>query len=196
MTSGGSGQNESGVISEAELIVAIEQIIRETQRDDGYTHLSTIGSVLRERFPAFNPRQYGYKKLFDLIHAHADRFAIKRSGSKGSVWVGLSNQQESGLPVSDIHPAVIRPEPRLMTTKEFGRLCAWLDGPDGCNFRVDLSQPEGITWTCDGSLRMTKRWLRRRDFLHIDANIKVLKSLGGYCDCEVVFNACGKWPED
>lgn len=62
-----------------------------------------------------------------------------------------------------------------MTVKEFDRLCEslgeWL-----------------AVHQCDGSLRKTRQWLRRRDFLSLEDNTKLLKQLGGYCDCEVLMN--------
>ena len=83
--------------------------------------------------------------------------------------------------------------PRLMTAAEFAQLCDWSDGPKGCNFRNHPDDPDEIIWNCDGNLWKTRQWLRRRDFLHVERNIKRIKSLGGYCDCEVLFNAAGKW---
>jgi hypothetical protein len=83
-----------------------------------------------------------------------------------------------------------------MTAKEFTRLCEWLDGPKGCHFRPDPNSPGEMTWNCDGSLRKTRQWLRRRDFLSLDANLKLIRKLGGHCDCEVLFNVAGNWPPD
>ena len=66
-----------------------------------------------------------------------------------------------------------------MTTQEFDRLCEWL-----------AAQPK-----CDGSLRKMRQWLRRRDFLSLEGNTKLIKRLGGHCDCEVLLNMMGKCPE-
>jgi hypothetical protein len=38
--------------------------------------------------------------------------------------------------------------------------------------------------------------LKRRAFLSLNANLNVIRELGGYSDCEVLFNVAGRWPED
>lgn len=92
--------------------------------------------------------------------------------------------------------STLKPKPRLMTAKELGRLCDWLISPEGCNFRPDPKNPDELKWNCDGSLRKTRQWLRRRDFLSLGRNSKLLRELGGRCDCEVIFNVRGNWVED
>jgi hypothetical protein len=60
-------QTEAGGISEIDLLDEIERIVRMTKKAYGYQHLSTISSTLREQYPDFNPKHYGYKKLLGLI---------------------------------------------------------------------------------------------------------------------------------
>jgi len=62
-------------------------------------------------------------------------------------------------------------------------LCQWLSDA-------------GVLDRCDGSLRKTRQWLRQRDFLSLEANSKLIRKLGGHCDCEVLFNVAGNWPYD
>jgi hypothetical protein len=38
--------------------------------DDGWAHLSTLGTTLRELDPAFDPRTYGHKQLLQLVQAY------------------------------------------------------------------------------------------------------------------------------
>lgn len=68
---------ENSLISEAILLDEIERIIRVTKKAYGYQHLSTIGQRLRDAFPNYEPKHYGYKKLLHLIEAHPERFKIK-----------------------------------------------------------------------------------------------------------------------
>ncbi len=77
---------------------------------------------------------------------------------------------------------------KIMTEAEFDALCDWLGGPEGCNFQQEIhGDPESITWTCDGTLKLTRHWMRVHG-VDTAANIPELEERGGYCDCEVLFN--------
>jgi hypothetical protein len=45
---------------------------------------------------------------------------------------------------------------------------------------------------CDHSLRFTQAWLRNGSH-QVDAVVAWLEGRGGYCDCEVLMNACPRW---
>ncbi len=81
---------------------------------------------------------------------------------------------------------------KLMTRQQFRRLCEYLQGPDGCNFEDAPDEPDGMTWDCDGTLKLTRRWLKRHN-LDIETNVAALNACGGYCDCEIIFNAVDRW---
>lgn len=83
---------------------------------------------------------------------------------------------------------------QLMTQAQFWQLCEYLEGPDGCNFVDSPDEPEGIHWDCDGTLKLTRSWLRQYN-LAVEANIAALEACGGYCDCEVVFNVVDRWAD-
>jgi uncharacterized LabA/DUF88 family protein len=51
----------------SEVISAIQQIIESTSNEDGWTYLSTIGNMLNKKYPDFDPRNYGFIKLRQLI---------------------------------------------------------------------------------------------------------------------------------
>jgi hypothetical protein len=184
---------------EADILNAIEQVIRQTTKAYGYQHLSTIGMYLRQHYPAFNPVDYGCKKLLDLIQRYPERFRIKWSApahkGRSHVWVRLAAEpkRKEGYGPTQAKSEPPTPAVRLMTQKEFARLCEWLDGPQGCHFRPDPSDPEQTVWNCDGTLRKTRLWLKRRH-LDTEKNIKLLRKLGGHCDCEVLFNVAENWP--
>ena len=77
---------------------------------------------------------------------------------------------------------------KIMTEAQFDALCEWLGGPEGCNFQPQIpGEIESITWTCDGTLKLTRHWMRAHG-IDEAANIPELEERGGYCDCEVLFN--------
>lgn len=77
---------------------------------------------------------------------------------------------------------------KIMTEAQFDALCEWLGGPEGCNFQPQIPREiESITWTCDGTLKLTRHWMRAHG-IDEAANIPELEERGGYCDCEVLFN--------
>jgi Protein of unknown function (DUF2695) len=77
---------------------------------------------------------------------------------------------------------------KIMTEAEFDALCDWLGGPEGCNFTQKIpGDIESITWTCDGTLKLTRQWMRAHG-IDESANIPELEECGGFCDCEVLFN--------
>jgi hypothetical protein len=87
----------------------------------------------------------------------------------------------------------------VMSATDFERMCAWLQGPEALNVRVDPDQPDDLdaaAWDCDGTHRFTLRWLRANE-VDVDANFALIRDLGGCCcDCEVLFNvaAPARWP--
>jgi len=77
---------------------------------------------------------------------------------------------------------------QTMTEAEFEALCAWLESPEGCNFQQETpGDIASMTWTCDGTLKLTRQWMRAHG-VDEAINISELEERGGYCDCEVLFN--------
>jgi hypothetical protein len=170
-------------LEEADLLDAIEAVVRMTDKAYGYQHLATIGSYLHTTYPGFAPKQYGAKKLLDIVERYPERFRVKRSGSH--VWVRLAAEpkRKEGYadPIKKKQPPTEKP--RLMTVQEYERLELWL-------------HQKGVLDSCDGSMRRTRQWLRRRSFLSVKGNIKRLKESGGHCDCEVIYNVSHRWDVD
>lgn len=52
--------------------------------DHGWAHLGTFGSYLNKVKPDFDPRQYGYKKLSDLIKSRPEIFLTEERQAAGS----------------------------------------------------------------------------------------------------------------
>lgn len=48
---------------------------------------------------------------------------------------------------------------------------------------------------CDHTLRFTESWLNRSGFDHL-TTVAWLKEHGGFCDCEVIANACDHWEQN
>jgi len=149
----------------------------------GYQHVGMIGAHLKAQWSTFTPSDYGCKTLLELIERYPERFTVKWSApahkGRSHVWIRLAAEPKRKEGYGDAPAPLPKPKPRLMTTQEFDRLCEWL-----------AAQPK-----CDGSLRKTRQWLRRRDFLSLEGNTKLIKQLGGHCDCEVLMNIMGKCPE-
>jgi hypothetical protein len=163
---------QSASPGESEVLDAIERSIRKTTKAYGYQHLGVIGTDLKAQYSGLKPSDYGCKTLLQLIERYPERFKVKWSApahkGRSHVWVRLAAgpKRKEGYADKPVPPP--KPKPRLMTAKEFGRLCEWLE-----------LQP-----SCDGTLRKTRQWLRRRDFLSLEGNTQRLKRLGGHCDCE------------
>jgi len=63
-----------------------------------------------------------------------------------------------------------------------------LVGPKGCNFRQKKpGDAKSTTWKCLHHHAATKKILRMMDF-NVEGSISYFFTLGGCCDCEVVFN--------
>jgi hypothetical protein len=54
-----------------------------------------------------------------------------------------------------------------------------------CNFKKVKGK---TTWVCDGELKFTKMFCEENN-LDFDKVKATLNTFGGYCDCEVLFNA-------
>ena len=51
-------------------------------KDEEWTHLSSLGSVLRQLDPAFDPRTYGFQRLKSLIENYRGTFTLKTDKSR------------------------------------------------------------------------------------------------------------------
>ena len=58
-----------------------------------------------------------------------------------------------------------------------------------CNFHKRKSDGE-TTWKCDGDLSMTQQFCQDHNLNFVSVKEK-LQSMGGFCDCEVLFNVVG-----
>lgn len=70
-----------------------------------------------------------------------------------------------------------------------------LEGPNGCDFKQTDPEDAGtITWRCKGGMDKTyaAEILAKMDGVSeatASAVLTYVESLGGHCDCEIIFNA-------
>jgi uncharacterized LabA/DUF88 family protein len=74
------------------LLKAFEMVAREEE----WVHLSTMGHILRQLDPAFDPRTFGHERLQSLIKDYPATFTLKLDDSKTPpvVYVALTARQE------------------------------------------------------------------------------------------------------
>jgi hypothetical protein len=60
------------------------QALEQASDDSGWAHLGTFGSYLTKLRPDFDSRNYGYKKLSDLVKARHDLFELEEKNSISS----------------------------------------------------------------------------------------------------------------
>ena len=77
-------KNEPHIKSDTKLMNMLRQAIESAEDDDGWASLSTVGSHIANH-SSFDSKNYGFKKLSDLIGA-IDTFDLKKSNGK-LTWV-------------------------------------------------------------------------------------------------------------
>ena len=64
------------------LLQLLAEALDDAADDDGWASLGAVGSLVAKRAPDFDPRNYGYRKLSDLIAA-LGRFEVQARGADG-----------------------------------------------------------------------------------------------------------------
>jgi len=70
------------------LIALLRKGVEAAADDDGWAHLGGVGSILRKQAPDFDPRNWGYSKLGDLVDA-AGIFEVDRVKTSGGTQVRI-----------------------------------------------------------------------------------------------------------
>ena len=66
-------------------IFALMQTAADIHRDaDGWTSVSDAGSYIKQVFPSFRVKSYGYAKMADLVLSHPERFETKTYAHRGA----------------------------------------------------------------------------------------------------------------
>lgn len=60
-------EDQSPVPNVPDLRELLTHAVRETTRDNGWSRLATLGSFLGKTHTSFDPRNYGFKKLSELV---------------------------------------------------------------------------------------------------------------------------------
>ena len=58
---------KQGIPKKAQIQLEIESIVTSRSNEDGWVNLAEVGALLSKRVPGFDPRNYGFKKLKDLV---------------------------------------------------------------------------------------------------------------------------------
>jgi hypothetical protein len=54
---------------DAEFVALVGDAIDDSADDDGWANLGAVGNIIRNKKPDFDSRNYGYKKLWELLDA-------------------------------------------------------------------------------------------------------------------------------
>lgn len=65
----------------------LSNAIRETLRDNGWVRLATVGGLISKTHSSFDPRNYGFKKLSELVRAQPEIEVTDRADGTGFVHV-------------------------------------------------------------------------------------------------------------
>ncbi len=65
----------------------LSEAISETTRDSGWSRLSTVGSLLGKTHSSFDPRNYGFKKLSELVRAQTFVEVADKADATGFIHV-------------------------------------------------------------------------------------------------------------
>ncbi|MET4100347.1 uncharacterized LabA/DUF88 family protein [Agrococcus sp. UYP10] len=55
--------------ADSKLVSGLRSSVTAASGEDGWAHLSTVGQLMRKQHPDFDPRNWGYAKLSDLVRA-------------------------------------------------------------------------------------------------------------------------------
>lgn len=58
---------KQGIPKKSQIQSEIESIVTSRSNEDGWVNLAEVGNLLSKRIPGFDPRNYGFKKLKDLV---------------------------------------------------------------------------------------------------------------------------------
>jgi uncharacterized LabA/DUF88 family protein len=77
----GSLAVEQGMLNLDQVKAAMKSIIDEISEDDGWAFMGTVGAILTKRFPDFDTRNYGYKKLSPFVQSMKEFEVMSRKSA-------------------------------------------------------------------------------------------------------------------
>lgn len=72
----------------------IKKVLAQEDTDDGWVHLGTVGKLLLNLAPDFDPRTFGFKKLSDLVRRTGQFDVEQREGSPLRIRIKQSQSSE------------------------------------------------------------------------------------------------------
>lgn len=74
----------------------IAKVMDDIADEDGWAHLSALGTNITKLRPEFDPRTHGYKKLSDLIKGQPQAFELQARGTSGGTSVMYARHKQPG----------------------------------------------------------------------------------------------------
>lgn len=87
--------SENTLLPLSRLKQEIKLAIQDSADESGYTPLSTVGHLIGKRFPDFSSRNYGYKKLIDLINNLGFESCNKGDENKTKIYISIKKTKKS-----------------------------------------------------------------------------------------------------
>ncbi len=78
----------NAVKSDAKLVKLLRNAVEDSTDEDGWAYLGSVGQKIANQAPEFDPRNYGFKKLGELIRA-SQLFDIDRRKSDSALGVSI-----------------------------------------------------------------------------------------------------------
>ena len=76
------------LLKDSRILNFIRDAVEDTADDSGWSYLATIGNIIANKSPEFDPRNYGFKKLIDLMNStNLFEFKTDEFSNKKSVYV-------------------------------------------------------------------------------------------------------------
>ena len=77
--------DKKSLLDDSRILSFITDAVEDTVDESGWSYLATVGNIIANKSPEFDPRTYGFKKLIDLMKStnlfefKADEFSTKKS---------------------------------------------------------------------------------------------------------------------
>lgn len=84
---GGAPLPSQALLNVPDLKNLLSHAVRETARDSGWSRLATVGSLLNKTHSSFDPRNYGFKKLNELVRSQPYIEVADKADSSGFIHV-------------------------------------------------------------------------------------------------------------
>lgn len=94
---------KAAAVADPALLAHLSAAVADAADDDGWAGLGAIGSLLSKRLPEFDPRNYGHKKLSDLVSA-LPLFEVEERGEPGRSRALYLRERRPREPIASVPP--------------------------------------------------------------------------------------------